>query len=221
MKNTFETVKHSPLFFGIGAEDFEKLSACVEARRQSYQRGAVIRLVGDPASAVGLVLAGNVQVVRENADGKQVLLTELSAPELFGEVFACAGIEGMPVTVLAATDCEILFLNYRKITATCSSACAFHTKLIENMLRLLAQRTLMLNKKIELLSKRTTRERLLLFFAAQGASKFTIPYNREQLATYLCVERSALSAELGRMRDEGLIDFHKNRFALLPPFPVY
>jgi CRP-like cAMP-binding protein len=217
MKNIFELLKDNPLFYGIDIGDFEKLVQCMEAKQQHFGKGEVVFLSGTPITSVGIVLCGSVQIIRESGDGKQVIMTELSVSELFGEVFACAGISHSPVTVLAAEDCDILFLNYRKIITTCPSSCVFHTKLIENMLRLMAQKNLMLNGKIEILSKRGIRERLLLFFDTQRgtAQKFSIPYNRDQLAAFLCVERSAMSAELSKMRREGLIRFHKSEFEIL------
>ncbi|MEG1560567.1 MAG: Crp/Fnr family transcriptional regulator [Clostridia bacterium] len=217
MKDIFEILKNNSLFIGIGIEDFYKILSCIGAQIKSYRRGDVVFFSGNLVSEVGLVLSGRVKVMREAADGNSNILTELYESEMFGETFACAGIDHIPVTVLAAEDCEILFLNYRKIIGTCASSCAFHTKLIENMLMLLAQKNLFLNRKIEILSKRSTRERLLLFFDLQrGVSgKFTIPYNREELAAMLCVERSAMSAELSRMQADGLIRFQKNEFELL------
>jgi CRP-like cAMP-binding protein len=164
-----------------------------------------------------MVLSGSARVIKEDENGNVMILTELAASELFGEAFACAGIEQSPVTVLAAEDSEILCIDYKKITSSCSSACGFHSKLIENMLKIIAEKNLLLNQKIEILSKRTTREKLLAFFDAQrgAAKKFSIPYNREELAHYLCVDRSAMSGELCKMRDEGLLKFHKNKFEIL------
>ncbi len=217
MKEIFGKIKANPLFEGIGITDFEAMLRCVEGSVQSYQKGTIILLTGNPVETVGLVLGGAVQVVREDREGRQNLLTELREGELFGEVFACAGISHSPVTVLAVENCEILHINYRRVISTCSSACVFHQRLIENMLTLLARKNLMLNQKNEILSKRSTRERLLLYFdfCRQGAKHFTIPYNREELAAYLCVERSAMSAELSRMQREGLIQYKRNEVSLL------
>jgi CRP-like cAMP-binding protein len=166
---------------------------------------------------VGLVLSGGVKIIKEDADGRIALLTELGASDLFGEVFACAGIDHIPVTILASEASEILFIDYKRIITSCTAACPFHAKLIENMLKLIAVKSLMLNRKIEILSKRTTREKLFAFFDTQRgmAKKFTIPYNREELAHYLSVDRSAMSNELCKMRDEGLIAFQKNTFEIL------
>lgn len=217
MKKIFEKVRTNPLFQRIGVNDFEAMLGCVEGRIQAYQKGTVIQLAGNPVKTVGFVISGRVQILREDSNGKQNLLTELHEGELFGEVFACAGISHSPVTVLASESCQVFHLNYRKIITTCPSACAFHHQLIENMLTLMAQKNLMLNRKLELLSKRTTRERLLLFFDQhrQGMRRFTIPFSREELAAYLCVERSAMSAELSKMQRENLIRYERNNFEMV------
>lgn len=216
MKQAFEKVKQNPLFQGIGVSDFETMLACMEARLQHYQKGTIIQLSGNPVESIGLVLSGVVQVVREDLEGKQNLLTELREGDMFGEVFACAGITHSPVTVVAEETSEVLHINYRKIITTCTSACAFHHQLVANMLTLLAQKNLMLNRKIEVLSRRTIRERLLLYFDLyrQGAKRFTIPLSREELAAYLCVDRSAMSAELSKMQREGLLRYERNTFEM-------
>jgi len=217
MKNIFEAAKHNPLWRGIGYGDFEGMIRCMEAKTRNYGKGEVILLSGDTVSHIGLIISGSVKVIKEDMDGNVSILTELAASELFGEVFVCAGIDHSPVTVQASEKCEVLFINYRKVITSCSSACGFHSRLIENMLKLIAQKNLLLNQKIEILSKRTTREKLLAFFDMQRgmAKQFTIPYNREELAHYLSVDRSAMSNELCKMRDEELLRFHKNNFEIL------
>ena len=217
MKNIFEVAKHSPMWSGIGFSDFDGMIRCMEARTRNYEKGDVILLSGDTVSNIGLIISGSVKVIKEDIDGNVSILAELAASDIFGEVFACAGIDHSPVTVQASEKCEVLFLNYRKVINSCSSACVFHSRLIENMLKLIAQKNLLLNQKIEIISKRTTREKLLAFFDMQRgmAKKFTIPYNREEMARYLSVDRSAMSNELCKMRDGGLIKFHKNSFEIV------
>lgn len=217
MKEIFEIIKANPLFDGIGVSDFEAMLLCMEWRVRDYAGGAVIQLTGNPVETVGIVLRGSVRVTREDSGGKQNLMAELREGELFLEVFACAGISHSPVSVLAAEPCTILHINYRKIITVCPSACGFHNRLIENMLALMAGKNLLLNQKIEVLSKRTTRERLLLFFDIQrkGARRFTIRLTREELAAYLCVERSAMSAELSKMRRDGIISYERNNFEVM------
>lgn len=217
MKHFFDQLQHHPLFAGIAENEFKALLGCVQGRLQAYSKHEILLLAGDRVEHIGLVLSGTVQILRVDQDGKQTLLTELHEGELFGEVFACAAVAHSPVTVSAAVASEVLLLNYRKVITSCPSSCAFHQRLIENMLTLLAQKTLMLNQKLELLSKRTTRARLLTFFEQYGGGRkqFTLPYNREELAASLCVERSALSAELSKMQRDGLIRSHRREIELL------
>jgi len=215
-ENISGIIKNSPLFSGIGCNGLEKVFGCINARKHSYKKSEFVLLQGDTVDFIGLVLSGGVNVMKEDIDGNAIILAGIAQSEMFGEAFACAGVDSSPVTVQASTDCEILFIEYKRIISVCPSACEAHSKLIKNMLQLIAQKNLMLNKKIEILSKRTIRGKLLSFFNAQkGASKkFSVPYNREELARYLCVDRSALSNELCKMRDEGLLRFRKNVFEL-------
>ena len=210
-------VKNHPIFQGIAFSDFQRMYGCLEAKTARYQKDDIILMSGDTVNFVGLILSGSVKIAKEDINGHMTILTLLVASELFGEVFACAGIAQSPVTVLAAEEAEILFIDYRKIITTCTASCPFRLKIVENMLKLIARKNLLLNQKIEILSKRTTREKLLCFFDMKRgvAKKFTIPFNREELSFYLGVDRSAMSNELSKMRDEGIIAFKKNTFELL------
>ena len=217
MKKIFETVKTNPLFQGIAFSDFELMLGCLSGKTACYKKNDVILLSGDTVNFVGLILSGSVRIIKEDIDGRFTILTELNVSEIFGETFACAGISQSPVTIQAAEDLEILYIDYKKIITSCTAACPFHTTLIENMLKIIALKNLMMNQKIEILSKRTTREKLMCYFDTQrgAAKKFTISFNREELAHYLCVDRSAMSNELCKMRDEGLIKFNRNEFEVL------
>ena len=212
----YEKVKGAPLFQQLDEQDFDKMLQCVNASVRTYQKGERVWLAGDPADTVGLIVHGCVQILREDAYGRQNLMAELRDGALYGEVFACAGLADSPVTVVAVAPCEILHLNFRRLITTCSSSCTFHNRLIENMLSILARKTLHMHEKVEILSKRTTRERLLIYFeqVGKGARKLTIPFGREALAAYLCVDRSALSAELSRMQKEGVIRYRRNTVEL-------
>lgn len=217
MKKIFEILKESPLFYGISFSDFERVSGCLSVKTAFYNKNEFIMLSGDSVNFIGLILSGKVKIIKEDINGNITILAELSVPEMFGEVFACAEVLQSPVTVQAAEDTEILFIDFKKIVGVCSNACTFHLNIIENMLKIIAQKSLMLNQKIEIISKRTTREKLLCFFDFQRgtAKKFVIPFNREELSNYLCIDRSAMSNELCKMRNEGLIKFNKNNFEIL------
>jgi len=213
----YDTLKGISLFAGINSDDFQSLLTCLAARQVSFLKESIIVLAGDVIRSVGIIVSGATHVSREDVDGRISIITELGSGDVFGEVFACAGITHSPITIEAVTDTEVLFFDYRRIISSCGSACPFHARLIANMLKMMAEKNLMLNQKLEILAKRSTREKLLFYFDTQrgSARKFTIPFNREELANYLCVDRSALSAELGRMRDAGLIRFKHNEFEIL------
>jgi len=217
MKKYFDRIESNPLFQGIAFSDFETMLTCLSARSAFYEKNDVILLSGDTVNFVGLIISGSVRIVKENWDGNITIMTELAVSDIFGEIFACAGVDHSPVTVQASESTEILFIDYRRIITSCTASCPFHTRLIENMLKLVAMKSMMLSQKIDILSRRTTREKLLAFFDTQRgmAKKFTIPFNREELAHYLCVDRSAMSNEMCKMRDEGLIKFDRNAVEIL------
>ena len=217
MKKIFETLKDNILFRGIAFSDFESMLNCLSAKTSRYEKDEVILMSGNTINFVGLILSGSVRIIKEDIDGHIDILADLGVSEVFGETFACAGISQSPVTIQASDDTEIMFIDYKRIITSCTAACPFHAKLIENMLSLVAAKNLMLNQKIDILSKRTTREKLMCFFDTQRgvAKKFTIPFNRDEMAHYLCVDRSAMSNELCKMRDAGMIKFKRNEFEIL------
>lgn len=217
MKDIYNLIVNNPLFSGIALHDFDHLFTCLSPTIQHYQEDEIIVHTGDPIHTIGILLSGSANIIKEDQKGNQSILSKLSTSDIFAEVFACAHVMYSPVSVVCTMKCSVIFIDYHRMVTTCTSSCPFHAKLIENMLSLIAHKTLLLHQKNELLSKRTTREKVLLFIDNQrgSAKQFTIPYNREQMAQYLCVDRSALSYELSKMRKEGLIDFHKNTFKLL------
>lgn len=209
----------TPLFAGVAEGDIEKMLKCLSIHRRRYEKDAYIASDDQPAEEIGVVLRGGVHLIKEDYWGNRAIITHIAAGGVFGEACSCAGVQAMPVSVVAAERSDILFLNYRKVTTTCSNACPFHAALIRNLLGLVAGKNLMLTNKISHLVKRTTREKLLSFFSEQaelaGSSAFTIPYDRQELADYLSVDRSAMSTALGKLRDEGLLEFRRNWFHLL------
>jgi CRP-like cAMP-binding protein len=192
--------------------------SCLSAKEYNYSKKQSIFMFGDTPKNFGIVLSGNVQVVKEDYYGNRSIVAMIGEGMLFGEVFAFADIKKLPVSVIATTESKILLIDYDKLIHSCTQACSFHSKLIYNLLHIVASKNIMLNQKIELLSKRTTREKLLAYLMIEaqktGSNSFHIAFNRQELADYLSVDRSAMSAELGKLRDEGVIEFHKNQFKL-------
>jgi len=210
------------LFNGIEGYELDGLLRCLNRTFKAYDKGNYIISEGDAVKSIGIVLSGRVQVQKQDVFGRQVIMTELASTDIFGEVFAFSGTKTYPVYVQAITDCEIMFVDYSGIIEFCHSACDFHKRLVSNMLTILAKKSMFFNQKVDILSKRTIRERLFTFLEAQmknqGSKQFTIYYSREGLAEFLCVDRSALSRELGKMQDEGLLKFDRKYFHVLKAF---
>ncbi|NLL40108.1 MAG: Crp/Fnr family transcriptional regulator [Clostridiales bacterium] len=218
MVEHIHVLKNCPLFKDIDNNDLESLLKCLSAVSKSFDKNQFVFMAGEPASSVGIVLAGTVTVIHEDFWGNRSILTRLGPGEIFAEAFSCADNDTLPVSVTASEKTQVLLVDCKKIITTCSSTCIFHTSLIKNLLVIMSKKNAQLTRKIEHLSRTTTREKLLsyLSFQAQqlGKSSFEIPFNRQELADYLSVDRSAMSTELGKMRDEGLLDFKRNHFKL-------
>ena len=192
---------------------------CLGAKQRRAAKGQPIFQEGDPAVYVGIVLTGAVRLVREDYYGSRSIIAHMGPAELFGETYACAGVPELPASVIADEESQVLLIDCRRITMSCANACAFHNRVIFNLLRLVANKTLVFDQKMEVTSKRTTRGKLMAYLMAQaklqGSSTFTIPYDRQALADYLEVDRSGLSAEIGKLRREGVLESEKNKFTLL------
>lgn len=218
MKKYIDIIKQCPLCTGIEEKDLHTLLKCLSATQKHYDKNEFVFSAGDTITTIGIVLCGSVHIIQEDFWGNRTILSEIERGHLFGEAFSCAGKEKIPVSVVASTPTDIMMIDYRKIITTCSSSCVFHTNLIKNMIRILASKNVMLTQKIEFLTQRSTRDKLLAYLSAQaqklGKSKFEIPFNRQELADYLSVDRSAMSNELSKMRDEGILIYEKNRFEL-------
>ena len=219
MKNYFEILKDCSLFMDIAESDIKSMLHCLSATQKRYMKNSFIWSEGEATENIGIVLIGTIHVLHEDFWGKRNILTRIEAGGLFGEAFACAGVEKLPVSIMAAEDAKILFVDCEQVMISCSSACAFHATLIKNLTLILARRNVTLTQKLEHITQPTTREKLLSYLSEQarlaGANAFDIPFNREELADYLSVERSAMSAELSKMKKDGLLLYRKNHFELL------
>lgn len=211
-------LKKSRLFVGMEADEIKAMMDCLSARLARFEKGEYLIREGDDVDSLGVVLRGSVIAFTEDYWGNRNILSSMGASDMFAEAFACT--TGVParVNVMANEDCEVMYLNAQRIITTCSSACAFHTRLVRNLLTVLASKNVELTQKTDFITKRTIRDKVLAYLSAQsqvhGSPSFDIPYNRQQLADYLSIERSALSSVLGKLQDEGVIAFRKNHFEL-------
>ena len=174
--------------------------------------------MGDRVSELGLVLSGSVLIENDDLWGNRSILDRIGPGQIFAETYACVPGEKLLVTVTAAEKTEVLFLNVGKILRVCTNACSFHARLIRNLLTLSARKNLNLSRRIFHTSAKSIRGRLLSYLSwqavKQGSREFDIPFNRQQLADYLGVDRSAMSAELGKMKREGLIQVDRSHFRM-------
>ena len=214
MEKYFAVPAKCPLFSGIDVKLLSGLFACPGMRRLSLAKGGFALREGDSSVSVGVVLSGSVHVVQDDFFGNRNILARMEPGGLFGEALACSSGAKSPIGVMAAEKSEIMFMNCRKITQSCPAACAHHAALIRNPPTTVADRNLELTIKLRHPARRTTREKLLSYLGelakpARG-EVFEIPFNRQELSEYLSVERSAMSAELSRMRRDGFLDYDRN-----------
>ena len=214
----FVQISKTVLFQGTRPEDAEAMLKCLEAREKQFQKDETIYYVGDRVSELGLVLSGSVLIENDDLWGNRSILDRIGPGQIFAETYACVPGEKLLVTVTAAEKTEVLFLNVGKILRVCTNACSFHARLIRNLLTLSAQKNLNLSRRIFHTSAKSIRGRLLSYLSwqavKQGSREFDIPFNRQQLADYLGVDRSAVSAELGKMKREGLIQVDRSHFRM-------
>ena len=192
--------------------------SCLDAKNINYQKGEYILRSGDAAESLGLMLEGRALIIQEDFWGNRNIMSSIGQGQSFAETFACAPGSVLNVSVVAESACTILFLNMNRILTVCPAACAHHSRMLRNLLADLANKNMRFNEKLTHLGQRTTRAKLLSYLSAEaqkhGSFEFDIPFSRQQLADYLFVDRSGLSAELCKMRDEGLLEFHRNHFSL-------
>ncbi len=207
------------LFRGMSPDEIREALDFLDAKARLYDKNQILFAEGDPAVRAGIVVSGAVFVMKEDFYGNRTIQATLSAPDLFAEVFSCGETERIPVTVLAAERSEVLLIDCRRILSSRPDASPLRSRLTANMVRLLAEKNLLLQDKMDIITRRTTREKLMAYLSSvakrRRTNAFTIPMNRQQLADYLGVDRSALSSEIGKLCREGVIRADRSRFVIL------
>ena len=210
----------TPLFSGIAEQELQQLLQCLGSWSRQFARGETVLHAGEVVPAMGLVLSGRVQIEVHDLWGSRSVLDFVEPGMVFAEAYACVPQEPLLVRVVACQDSEILFLQASRLLHTCPVSCPHHTALIRNLLRISAQKNLGLSQRMHAITPKRIRGRLLTYLSFQaartGSREFALPMNRQQLADYLNVERSALSHELGRMERDGLLTVRRSRFCLTP-----
>lgn len=214
----YKFISESKIFQNISEQEIEHIFKCLQIKQKKYNKQAIILHAGTPVDSMGFILSGSVIIEQTDIWGNQTIFDHIPSGQIFAETYACVPDELLMVNVVAAEETEILFLKTKRILKTCSSSCEFHSRLIHNLLSVMAAKNLTLTRKMSHITSKTIQGRLLSYLSFQALKQrtytFEIPFNRQQLADYLCVDRSAMSHELSKMQKEGLLSFDKNKFHL-------
>ena len=215
----FSALMQVALFQSLDLNELQALMRCMNPTIRQFGRGDYLFHAGDPAGSLTILLEGSVHVLHEDYWGNRTIVARLAAGELFGEAFSYAQVEHIPVSVQAAEPTHAAYFDIQRLGTTCSNACPHHSRIIHNLLHALAEKAVMLTEKNEIISQRTTREKVMAYLSAyaheQQTEDFTIPFSRQELAEYLAVDRSNLSRELSRMQQEGILLYTGNTFHLV------
>lgn len=218
MKSFLSVIRSSKLFEGIPEEELTSMLSCLNAKKESFLKDSFILRAGDATESIGLVLSGSVLITQDDIWGNRNIISKVGAGQTFAVAYACSFNSLSDVSVCAETPVTATFLNVRRILDICPTACARHSRIIRNLVGVLAEKNLGFAEKLTHIGQRTTRSKIMSYLSAEarrfGKYEFDIPFTRQQLADYLTVERSGLSLELSKMKKDGLIDYRKNHFLL-------
>lgn len=219
MEQYYPIINNCALFRKIGEVEFGHLMKCLGAQIKSYQEDAYIFLTGEEINFIGIVITGVIEIMKENLSGNKHILAFLGPSDMFAEGIVCTVKRISPVTVRVKEDAKVLFIPYERIVNSCGNSCSFHINLIQNMMIILGEKNVNLNRKLELLTLKGMREKIASYLlnesSTRGSSMFQIMLNRNELADYLNVSRTSMCRELARMKEEGLIDYYGNSFKLI------
>ena len=219
MKQYIPVLRKTKMFSGVGDEEIESMLSCLNARVQHYKKGEYVLRTGGHLRDILILVKGSLHIQKDDYWGNRSLLGQLGAGEMFGEAYVAPESGALMNDVVAVEDSAVMFFDLQRLLATCSSACRFHAAVVQNLFFAISEKNRKLVQKLGHMSKRSTREKLISYLSEeakrQNSARFSIPFNRQQLADFLSVDRSAMSNELCKMRDEGLLRFDKNHFELL------
>ena len=219
MKKYLEILKKCSLFYDIDDESLLRMLHCLGARVEFFDKKYTVFAEGTVTKYIGIVLSGSVHSIHFDYYGNRSIIDIAGESEIFCESFACAETNAIPVSIIADEPSEIMLVDCSHILHTCHNNCGHHQKLIYNLMKGIAEKNVSLHRRLDVTSKRTTRDKLLAYLMSEakrkGSNYFEIPFDRQELADYLEVDRSGLSAEISKMKKEGLIDCNKSCFKLL------
>lgn len=218
MEKYINILKNTPLFQGISEAEILPMLKCLSVNIKNYSKGEYLLRSGDKVQTIGMILSGQALIINDDVWGNRNIITELSSGMLYGESYACISSVPAQISVIANENLTVMLFNINHIVTTCSSSCSFHTRLIHNLLEIIARKNVRLMNKIDHVSKKNLRDKILNYLSSEsmhaGSNTFTIPYDRQGLADYLNADRSALSSELSKLQKEGVLSYKKNTFSL-------
>lgn len=219
MKKYISVLKKTQMFSGISDSDIEKMLDCLGARLCKYKKGNYILNQGEHIKDITILVEGALHIQKDDYWGNRSILGNVAVGEMFGEAYVAPESGALLNDVVAVEDSVVIFFDVNRVITTCPSGCRFHAMVVQNMFFAISDKNRKLVQKLGHMSKRSTREKLISYLSEeakkQNSSKFLIPFNRQQLADFLSVDRSAMSNELCKMRDEGMLKFSKNEFELI------
>lgn len=218
MEKFIPVLKKTRLFSNVEERQIISMLSCLQAHLRTYGKGEYVCRQGEVPRNLMILLDGTLHIQREDYWGNLSIIQRIDEGEMFGEVYAAPDSGPLLNDVVAVEESVVAFFDVQRILTVCSSACEFHTRVIQNLFFAISSKNRSLMQKLGHMEKRTTREKLISYLSEeaekQGSGSFSIPFNRQQMADFLSVDRSAMSKELCKMRDEGLLSFEKNRFVL-------
>lgn len=219
MNEFINILKRTTLFAGGGEDEITAMLSCLQARGQHYKKGAYVFRQGEHIDKLTVLVEGTLHIQRDDYWGNRSIINIIRTGEMFGEAYIAPESGAILNDVVATTDSTVIFFDIKRILTVCSNNCRFHSLVTQNLFFAISEKNRSLVQKLGHMSKRTTRDKLMSYLSdeanRQSCGTFEIPFNRQQLADFLSVDRSAMSNELCKMRDEGLLVFDKNRFTLL------
>ncbi len=219
MEKYIPILKRTQLFSGVGEEEIGTMLNCLQSHLCTYKKGEYVLRQGEHLDKILVLVGGKLHIQRDDYWGNRSIINMVSIGEMFGEAYIAPESGTLMNDVLAVEDSAVIFFDVKRIITVCSAACRFHSMVVQNLFFAISDKNRKLVQKLTFMTKRTTREKLIAYLSEeskrQNSSEFSIPFNRQQLADYLSVDRSAMSNELCKMRDEGLIEFEKNYFKLM------
>ena len=219
MKKFIPILKRTQLFAAVSEEEISSMLSCLNARLRTYKKGEYVLRQGEHLDDITVLVDGELHIQRDDYWGNRAIVDRIAVGEMFGEAYIAPESGALLNDVIAVEDSTVMFFDVKRIITVCSSACRFHSMVVQNLFFAISEKNRKLVQKLGYISKRSTRKKLMSYLSEEAkrnnSSSFIIPFNRQQLADFLSVDRSAMSNELCKMRDEGLLEFNKNAFKLL------